>query len=111
MKFKRGAESHASFFFSRILLSEHIRYAHVTAKAPVLAAVTENTDIHFPRVRLGGFHMHSYLTTDAAALDAGRTDRQTVNRSFRLSAKLVLICQTAIPAPIRSRLLVTLSNV
>ena len=39
VKLKRGAESHASHFFFRYYLSEHIRYVHSAAKAAVLAAV------------------------------------------------------------------------
>ena len=61
----------AVFLFLLILPLERIRYVHAAAKATVLATVTVDADVRFPRIRLGGFQPHTNLATYAGALDAG----------------------------------------
>ena len=73
----------------------------------MLATVTVQADVHLPRVRLGGVHLHADLVPDTAALDAGRTDGRAdaagADRAVRLAVKFIFISQAAVPVPLLIR--------
>lgn len=81
-------------------ISEHIRHANAAANTAILSRRTMDTNVHFPWVRIRGFHLYAQFCQNAAALGTAGADGDAVHFAGGFAVKFMLISETGIAFPL-----------